>query len=446
MNKFIKNKDILILGYGKTGKSLAKYLTKQGAKIYFWDDNAKILAKIDKSYFKYEQEKSHIFDYIYVSPGISKNHEILKEARNQNIKVSTDIELFLEKLKIINMPIKLIAITGTNGKSTIALMIAKALGVKPLGNFGNSVLENMIIKKQEVVLELSSFQLDHLNYLKPNISIISNIKHDHLSYHGGFKNYIKAKIKISIFQDENDYLILNYDDLTLRKYFYKKTDLNIKIIWVSIRKKIINGLSYIENSLFDNYFSFSTINIKKNLFLEHSHNKLNFLMSYAALKCLTLDNKKILNSLLKFKGIPHRMEHVGMLDNIYFYNDSKATNVAATCSALESFNKVILIAGGSQKGESFKPLLKFSNKVYEAYLIGETAKDIKKVLEKNCKSFICQSLEEAVLLSYKKNTSLRKKYPILLSPACASFDKYKNFESRGKDFRRIFNQISNGKL
>ena len=97
-----------------------------------------------------------------------------------------------------------------------------------------------------------------------------------------------------------------------------------------------------------------------------------------------------------------------MLDNIYFYNDSKATNVAATCSALESFNKVILIAGGSQKGESFKPLLKFSNKVYEAYLIGETAKDIKKVLEKNCKSFICQSLEEAVLLSYKKNTSLRK--------------------------------------
>jgi len=102
MNKFIKNKDILILGYGKTGKSLAKYLTKQGAKIYFWDDNAKILAKIDKSYFKYEQEKSHIFDYIYVSPGISKNHEILKEARNQNIKVSTDIELFLEKLKTLS--------------------------------------------------------------------------------------------------------------------------------------------------------------------------------------------------------------------------------------------------------------------------------------------------------------------------------------------------------
>ena len=138
------------------------------------------------------------------------------------------------------------------------------------------------------------------------------------------------------------------------------------------------------------------------------------------------------------------MEHIGDLNDIDFYNDSKATNVSATCAALENFKKVFLIAGGSKKGGSFKKLADFSENVYEAYLVGETALDIKKVLEKYCKIFICSNLEDAVKKSYKKSLNTKKKYPILLSPACASFDRYENFESRGMHFKNIFNKLSSG--
>ena len=149
---------------------------------------------------------------------------------------------------------------------------------------------------------------------------------------------------------------------------------------------------------------------------------------------------------MKFKGLPHRVEHIGMLNNINFYNDSKATNVSATCAALESFKKVFLIAGGSKKGTNFSELVNYSERVCEAYLIGETAQEIKKVLKNYCKIFICKDLEEAVKKSYEKSLNSKKNYPILLSPACASFDKYENYEKRGKHFKNIFNKIVNGDL
>ena len=135
--------------------------------------------------------------------------------------------------------------------------------------------------------------------------------------------------------------------------------------------------------------------------------------------------------------MPHRVEYVGKINNVHFYNDSKATNVSATCSALESFNKVFLIAGGSSKGANFNSFIKYTKKIYEAYLIGETAYELKLVLEKFCKSFICNDLEEAVKKSYHKSIISNKKYPILLSPACASFDQYQNYERRGKHLKKF---------
>ncbi|MBF96847.1 MAG: UDP-N-acetylmuramoylalanine--D-glutamate ligase [Alphaproteobacteria bacterium MarineAlpha9_Bin4] len=445
MEEKLKNKNILIIGYGNTGKSLGAFLWNKKNNIYFWDDNQNKLDNLDKAFYKYNGQKVNLFDCIYASPGIKKDHKIIKKAIKSKVKVSSDVELFLDNVAGLNSKNQLIAITGTNGKSTIALMIAKALKVKPLANFGNLVLENFPKKNEVLVLELSSFQLEYLHFIKPKISIISNIKEDHISYHGNFKKYFSSKTKINKFQDKNDFLILNYDDLYLRKHFRKKSQNKSKIVWVSLEREVSKGIFFNKDVLIDNFFSKSNYVIKKSTFLKQNHNKLNFAISYAALKCLGLDSNKIIKSLIKFSGLPHRMEYVGSLNNIYFYNDSKATNVSATCSALESFKKVFLIAGGSKKDTSFNPLANYSDKVYEAYLIGETANDIKKVLGKFCKSFICDDLEDAVRRSYRKSFVSKKNYPILLSPACASFDKYENFESRGKDFKRIFNKISSGK-
>jgi len=442
--KNIKN-NILILGYGNTGKSLGVFLSKK-FNIYFWDDDQNKFDKIDKSFSKYNYEKVSFFDCIYVSPGVNKSHKILKKALKNQVKISSDIELFLDNVKGLNTKNKLLAITGTNGKSTIASMVAKALDLKPLANYGNLVLENFPKKDEEIVLELSSFQLEYLNFIKPKVAIISNVKEDHISYHGNFKNYFISKTKISKHQDQDDYLILNHDDPRLRKYFTINSKNKAKIVWVSSQKKIANGIFFIKDTLVDNFFSKYRRIIKQNFFLEQNHNKLNFAISFATLKCLGFNSDLAVSSLIKFKGIPHRMEYVGVLNNINFYNDSKATNVSATCSALESFNKVFLIAGGSGKGGSFNLLADYTDKVYEAYLIGETANDIKKALGKYCKSFICNDLEEAVRKSYKKSFISKKYYPILLSPACASYDKYKNFESRGRHFKSIYNKISSGKL
>ncbi len=439
-----KEKNILIIGFGETGKSIGNFLNSRNVNIYFWDDNKDILNKPTNLFLKYSNQNIGFFDEIYVSPGISKNHYLIKAALKKNINILSDVEIFLNILNKKNKKNRLIAITGTNGKSTIALMIAKMLRVKALANFGNLVLSNIPKSKEDIVLELSSFQLEYLNKIKPKVAIISNIKEDHLSYHGSFENYLKSKVKISKFQGKHDYLILNYDDENLNKYFGNSKEFKSKIIWVSSKSKIKNGISFLNNILVDNRFEKNSLEIKNSNFLKQGHNKLNFAISYATLRCLKVKSKEIINTLTKFKGLPHRLELIGSINNIKFYNDSKATNVSATCSALKGFNKVFLIAGGSKKGATFKTLIKYLDKIAGIYLIGETAEEIKKVLGSNCSSFICKGLEEAVKKSYKKSLNSKKKFPILLSPACASFDQYNNYQSRGDHFRTIFEKISYG--
>ena len=233
-----KYKNILILGYGKTGRSIARFLGNKKLNIYFWDDNKSVLDKINDNFFVYNQQNLNNFESIFVSPGISKSHKIIKNAIKNKIKISSDIELFLDNLKRQDKKNSILAVTGTNGKSTIALMIAEVLNLKPLANFGNLVLENLPKKNHDLILELSSFQLEYLNFIKPKVSIISNIRKDHISYHGNFKNYKNAKINICYNQDEKDFIILNYDDSQTRKAFLNKNITDASKVWVSVQKKI----------------------------------------------------------------------------------------------------------------------------------------------------------------------------------------------------------------
>ncbi len=436
-------KDILIVGFGKTGKSILKFFKNQKVNIFIYDDNSNTInSKLkSKSFFNEKDKKISDFFTIFVSPGISKNHKLIKKAANKKIRISSDIELFWENQLIRNANQSILGITGTNGKSTIALMIASVLKTKPLGNFGNTILDNLDDKTKHFVLELSSFQLEYIINFKPNISIISNINNDHLNYHKTFDNYFKAKINISKNQDKEDFLILNYDDDNIKNYFNKKNDIKAKIVKISNKSIFSKGIYYKNNNIYDNFFTNKKYSLKENNFLKLKHNQLNYTIAFSALLALGLEAKKIIKSLNEFKGLPHRLEFLGEIKNISFYNDSKATNLAATCSAIRSFKKVILIAGGSDKGESFKELNQFSNIIIKTYLVGENANKIKKYINRQLQNKVCKNLQEALERSYEKSLSSGKHYPILFSPASASFDNYKSFAERGDCFKKLFKNI-----
>ena len=443
IKKYFK-KEVLIIGYGLTGKSISKFLEKQKCNIHVWDDNFDNLnLKIKDKIQIYNIENKNIdnFNYIFVSPGIQKEHFLLLKAKEKNITITSDIELYWEVKQSENIKNNLVAVTGTNGKSTIALMIAHIIETKPLGNYGNPILKALGEKKPQQVIELSSFQLDYINNFKSKISIISNIDKDHISHHKTFKQYLEAKMKIIKNQTKEDYLLINYDDKNIKKYLENRENINPIIIYVSNKVILKKGISVTKNKLIDNFFSNKEYLINDTSFLNLNHNKVNLAFSFAALTLSGKEPKHILNKLASFKGLAHRLEYLGVINNIKFFNDSKATNVSATCSALESFEKVILIAGGSSKGDSFEPLKKYSKVIYQAYLFGDTALEISDSLEPDCPSLICSDLDEAVKKSYRLSLLDGKYYPILFSPACASFDQYQNFEKRGEHFNSIFKRL-----
>ena len=443
INKYYK-KEVLIIGYGLTGKSIANFLKKQKCNIYVWDDSLDKLNKKDcKKIITYniKYKKIEDFSYIFVSPGIKKTHFLLLRARKKNITITSDIELYWELKELERKKNTLIAVTGTNGKSTIALMIANVLKTKPLGNYGNPILNFLAEGRPQQVIELSSFQLDYITNFKSKISIISNINKDHITHHKTFKQYMNTKMNIMKNQANSDYLLVNYDDKNIMNYLESKKNIKPTIIYISNKIILKEGISICNNRLIDNFFNHKEYVIQDNSFFNLTHNKINLAFSFMALSLLGIRPKYILNKLASLKGLAHRLEFLGAINNIKFFNDSKATNVSATCSALDSFDKVILIAGGSSKGDSFQSLKKYSKVIYEAYLYGDTALEISKSLETVCSSHIFTSLNEAVKRSFKKNLEEGKCYPILFSPACASFDQYKNYKKRGEHFKRIFKKI-----
>ncbi len=443
LNTKYYKKDILIVGFGKTGKSILKFFKNQKVNVFIYDDNLNIIKNKLKSKNIFNEKKKKISDFftIFVSPGISKNHKLIRKAVNKKIRIISDIELFWEKQLFRNANQSILGVTGTNGKSTIALMISSVLKTQPLGNFGNTILDYLDENTKHFVIELSSFQLDYIDNFKPNISIISNINNDHLNYHKTFDNYLRAKINISKNQDKEDFLILNYDDENIKNYFKKKNKTKAKVIKISNKSCFSKGIYYNKNNIYDNFFTNKKYTLKENNFLKLKHNQLNFTIAFSALLALGLEANKIIKTLNKFKGLPHRLEFLGKIRKISFYNDSKATNVAATCSAIRSFKKVILIAGGFDKGESFKELNKFSNIIIETYLVGENAYKIQKYINKELPNKVCKNLKEALEQSYKKSLSSGKLYPILFSPASASFDNFKSFEERGDSFKKLFKNI-----
>lgn len=449
---YLKNKNVLVIGLGITGLSAVKALEKLEANISLYDSkDEEALGSFfyeikDIQVKKYLNGKKPILDNIDLilkSPGVPLDIPILIEAKMKNIEIITDLELYYRIKSGKNM----IVITGTNGKTTTTRLTGEIFrkaeyNTYIAGNIGIGILDDVLKDKDDdiIVVEASSFQLENTIHFKPHISAIINITPDHISWHGSLDNYIESKKKIFKNQNNDDYTILNYDDKILRQV---SKSIKSNIIWFSVKEKLENG-AFIEDDWIVLSHDGKTTRIVKldEIQILGKHNLENILTSICISWAMGLKKEEIRTGVSEFKGVEHRMEYVKTTEGIAFYNDSKGTNPDSTVKAIEALSSpIILIAGGYDKGSEYDELIhSFNGKIKDLILIGETREKIKKVaIEKGfSRIHLVDSMKEAVKLSYELG---EEKDNVLLSPACASWGMYSNFEERGKDFKNIVESL-----
>ena len=453
-----KKKIFFIYGLGISGLAAALFLKKESYSIFCWDDNSKKRTNARQKKLNIKNYNSVDFskiDYVITSPVI--NHRlkdvspIIQKAKQNKVRIISDLEL-IEIFKKKNLKI---GVTGTNGKSTTTKFIqlsllSKTQRIVACGNIGLPIGD--VIKKTSdndiLVVEASSFQLDKVDSLKFNISILLNISKDHIDWHRSFKNYKDSKIKIFSNQDKNCFSIICIDHSSCKKIalnFNKK--FSSKLIKISTKKKLKDGI-YLEYQkegiLIVNKLSKEKIffDYKMIMFTKVKHNFENFLATYAVNFLLKKNEKQFKNSSKKLFSLEHRLELVGNLKNIFFYNDSKATNIESSRNALNSFKNIYWILGGRKKLGGLDGIDSSLKNVESAFIFGEAGKEFKKYLtKKGIKSICFNKLESVLLAAVKKALKEKENINIIFSPACSSFDQYKNFEQRGNQFKTLVNGI-----
>ena len=432
----IKNKNIflgkkiLIYGLGKSGVSSYKFL-KNKADLYLFDDNEKKNIKL-KSNLRLNtlKEISKInFDKIIISPGIDISKcKLSKTLKKNSSKIYTDLDIFYSFYKN-----KSITVTGTNGKSTTAQILYEVLedqkyDVRLIGNIGNPALSEKKITKHTIfVIEASSYQLEYSQIFSSKYAAILNIAPDHIERHKNLKNYITAKFKLLVSQPNNATAFINKNDPLITK----KIDNN------NLKQKIIKIDSKKSNKIYNQ--------IKNEYFLS-SGNKENLSFVLKILKIFKLNNKILLKTLNKFKGLKYRQQIIFKNKNLTIINDSKSTSFASSENLLKNLNYVYWILGGiPKKSDQFK-LSKKHCKNFKAYIFSRHYKEFKKnlknkIIVKNLKD-LKNILNEIFLKKKKKKL---EKNIILFSPAGASFDNFKNFEDRGLYFNKLIKKFINAK-
>lgn len=454
--EFFSNKKIGFIGLGISNLYLANYLVKLKNKIFITeeknkDDLKESLKKLDENIeveFGKNSDKILDSDIVIRSPGIPLHNPLIKKILSKRIPVFTELEVSYQiiKSKLQKIP-KIIAITGTNGKTTTTtltgdiiksfysnVIVAGNIGV-PLAKYIDEVKEESII-----VLEVSSYQLEDIVEFKPDIACILNISNDHLEHHLTIENYILAKLKIFLNQKESDFAILNYDDQYTKSL--NISYLRSKILYFSLNQELKEGCFYNKK---DKRAIFRYKNITKEILVESNlpgeHNLENILVSIMCGILSGVPKENIEKVIKEFKGVEHRLEFVKEIKGVIFINDSKSTNVDSTLVALKSFDKPIhLILGGRHKGASYSPLIPLiKQKVRSILLIGEAQQIIYSELKDvGVDIYKCETLDKAV----KKAKEIAKSQEIVLfSPACSSFDQFNNFEHRGKVFKELVENL-----
>ncbi|MCD6490431.1 MAG: UDP-N-acetylmuramoyl-L-alanine--D-glutamate ligase [Thermodesulfobacterium sp.] len=447
----LKNKKVVVLGFGKSGKAAVRLLLKLGAEVIvseakeldaFSSENLELFKSQGVHFETGSHRKETLLsaDLVITSPGIPR--EVYAECLKKDIPVIGEIELAWQFLKNKE---ETIAITGTNGKTTTTAMVSELLklsGYKVFtgGNYGIPLSELVIsdVSVNKVVLEVSSFQLENIQSFSPKVGILLNISPDHLERYSSFKEYAYYKYRLFEYQNKNCYAILPFQE----KWFNDFKDLINGQILLFDEKENESAKAYLKSSKISSKDGF-IINLKDKEFysflgfkLLGIHNKINFMVASLGARLLGSTKESIEKLINKFRGFPHRLEYIGEFGGIYFINDSKATNVDATLQALKSLpSSVILILGGIHKGASYSPLIPYiKEKVRILILMGESRFIIAEELNGFTETYMSETLHDATLLAIK---CAKPGDIILLSPACSSFDQFNDYKERGEAFRRV---------
>ncbi len=449
------NKTVAVFGLARTGLTAARALVAGGAKIAVWDENADARAKAAAeglTLADLSQADFSRFAALMVSPGVPlthpKPHWVVKKAQGSGVEVLGDIELFARTVNAAEpwrRP-KIAAITGTNGKSTTTALlghILNAAGKDALigGNIGAGVLGLEGMHGGAVyVLELSSYQLDLTSSLKADAAVLLNVSPDHLDRHGGMEGYLAAKRRVFLNQGKGDTAIVGVDDAIGQNLCTELLALNRRTIRpISAGRTMGRGYYALQGLLYDatGERTVEVCDLSRAPGLPGRHNWQNAAAAYASALALGVSPKDAADALMSFPGLAHRMEDVGSIGRVRFVNDSKATNADAARQAMCAIPKFYWIAGGREKAGGIEPLRDLYDRVEKAYLIGEAADDFARTLGDAAPVEVCGTLDCAVEHAWRDAAASGREAVVLLSPACASFDQFPDFEVRGDAFRSL---------
>jgi UDP-N-acetylmuramoylalanine--D-glutamate ligase len=455
-----EGKTVAVFGLARTGLAAARALIAGGAQVSLWDDKAATRDAAAAEGFTLTDLAAadwSQFAAIMLSPGVPlthpKPHWTVERAHAAGVEILGDIELFARTVNAApeHRRPKVIAITGTNGKSTTTALIGHICAeagrdTRIGGNIGTGVLALDDMHGGAVyVLELSSYQLDLTSSLKADVSVILNISPDHLERHGTMETYVAAKRRILLNQDKGDTAVIGVDDAWGQQICTEITAANRRtIVPISASKAMSRGVYVLDGLLYDaaGERAAQVADLKRARSLPGRHNGQNAAAAYAAARGLGIAPELAARALMSFPGLAHRMETVGLIGKVRFVNDSKATNTDAARQALSSYPKVYWIAGGQPKTGGIGDLADLFPRVTKAYLVGEAQDAFAATLEGKAPFARCGTIEAAARAAYEDAAASGKDAIVLLSPACASFDQFADFEQRGEAFRAAVQAIA----
>jgi UDP-N-acetylmuramoylalanine--D-glutamate ligase len=441
-----------VVGLGKSGRATVASLLASGASVIAWDDGEHSRHAAAKEFPGITLAPVEEWNYtplaaLIMSPGIFLTHPAVVAATRHHIEVIGDVELLYRA----RPNARYICITGTNGKSTTTTLIAhvlKACGkrVEVGGNLGTPALALAPLDTDGIyVLELSSYQLDLIRTTRFQTALLLNISPDHLDHHGSMDNYIEAKRHIFDRMGKEDVAIVGIDDAASE--IICRTMLDAKeqrVIPISVTQTAGNGV-YVKHGVLYNKLDGLEADISTIKSLRGEHNWQNAAAAYAACLVNGCAHADIIGAMQTYPGLAHRMEFLGIVNNVQFVNDSKATNADAAEKALKTYDDIYWIIGGVAKEGGIEPLAKYFPKIRKAYMIGEASESFGKTLEGHVPNTVCGTLDKA--FEAATLDAMMEKKPnavVLLSPACASFDQFPNFEVRGKAFVTLFEALKAG--
>jgi UDP-N-acetylmuramoylalanine--D-glutamate ligase len=437
-----------VVGLARTGVAVANLLAKAGCEVTVSDsrsaaelkeNTARLKQKIGLDLGQHTEKFFLNADLVVISPGVRRDMPVLMKAEEKGVEVISEVELAFRLTKT-----PLISVTGTNGKSTTTTLIGSILEkcdrrVAVGGNIGFPLADQIeeSSDKDYIVAEISTFQLEGIKMFRPFISIILNITPDHLDRHRDMEEYIALKKRIYSNQKDTDHLVLNYDDPLLKDLKNRAVP---QVCFFSTGRMDEKGV-YNENGeiFWSDKEGRKRIGSLEDMGETGKRNLENVLAALSVGLLLGCDREKMFRAVREFKGLPHRIEFVREINGVRFINDSKGTNVGAVIKSLNSFSEpLVLIAGGKDKGGDYQELREHLGRVKRIVLLGESREKMKKALNGLCEIVTAENLKEAIM------KGLEKAEPgdvVLFSPACASFDMFRDFEDRGDQFKEIVRGI-----